>query len=362
MKNVQVVPLNPSLKSDEILEFEETLNNKIINQAEAVASMSGIYEQYLAGIPKENRPLGIIMLLGTTGVGKTRLAEALAETLFSNPKAMLKINCGEFQSSHEIAKLMGAPPGYVGHGDKNDSAIVSQEKLEQYYTKEHKISIVLFDEIEKASSAFHDILLGILDKGTMTNGKGEVIDFTKSIIILTSNAGAAEMMKIDGGAIGFTSSIPTNKNFSSVALNAVRKKFSPEFINRIDKIVVFNSLGVEEMKQILRVELRAVQRRIFSSERHCQFVLSVSKEAELYLVQDGYDKRYGARHLKRSLERNIVTPIASMILTSQIEMGDVVHVDVSNTKIEFNKVPADSSLEDDGDKDFLDFLEAEAAA
>jgi ATP-dependent Clp protease ATP-binding subunit ClpA len=363
MRNVQVVPLNPLLKCEEVLEFTETLNNKIVNQSEAVECMSSIYEQYLAGIPKENRPLGVVMLLGTTGTGKTRLAEAVAEALYSNPKAMTKINGGEFQSAHEISKLLGAPPGYVGHGDKSGSAFLSQEKLDQYYTDEHKVSVVLFDEIEKAHPAFHDMLLGILDKGTLTTSRGELIDFTKSIIIMTSNVGAQEMTNVASG-IGFQSKVVAHKAISSVAMNAARKRFSPEFINRIDHMVVFNTLAEAELREVLKVELRSVQRRIFACEKHCQFVLSLSEGAEIFLVNDGYDKRYGARHLKRAIEKNIINALAPMILTGQIEMGDVVHVDVSNRSLNFHKVPADSALEEAlEDKSFFDdLLEAEVAA
>jgi ATP-dependent Clp protease ATP-binding subunit ClpB len=357
MRYIPVIPLNLDIQSDEALEFEQELKNRIVHQDEAVKTVSDIYEQYLAGMQSANRPLGIILLLGCTGTGKTKLCESIADVLYGDPEAMIKFNCGEYQSSHEISKLIGAPPSYVGHGEKNSASQLSQEKLDKHHTEKTKISIVLFDEIEKASSAFHDLLLGILDKGTLNTGKGDTIDFTKSIILMTSNVGSDELNKANGAKLGFNTPINTRNSVVTAAKNAATKRFSPEFINRLDKMIVFNNLSKEQLKDILKVELRNVQRRIFASTNHCQFVLTLNAAAEEFIIDSGYDIRYGARHLKRSLEKHIVSKLARLMLTGQIEMGDVLHIDVDPNGLLFHKIAAGDIIEKDNESDFFGFLE-----
>ena len=359
MRHIPVTPLDLDRRSDEALEFEQNLQNRIVNQDEAVKAISEIYEQHLAGMLPPARPIANLLLLGSSGTGKTKLAESVAEVLYGNPEAILKLNCGEYQSSHEISKLIGAPPSYVGHGERNSSSQVSQEKLDKYHTDTIKISIVLFDEIEKASPAFHDLLLGILDKGILTTGKGDIIDFTKSIILMASNIGAGDIEKANGHGMGFTSGTINRKSVVSFAKNATKKKFSPEFINRLDKMVVFNNLDKEQLRAILKIELRNVQRRIFASTHHCQFVLTLNSDAEDFIINDGYDIRYGARHLRRSLELNVVSKIARLILTGQIEMGDVLNVAVEEGKLIFYKVSSGAIILTDNESDFFNFLEEE---
>lgn len=357
MRQLPIVPIDVNLRSDEILEFEEELKNRIVNQDEAIQAVSSIYERCLAGMLPPNRPLGNLLLLGCTGTGKTRLVEALAEVLYKDAGAMLKINCTEYQSAHEVSKLIGAPPSYVGHGEKSGSSQLSQEKLEQHFTADTKISIVLFDEIEKASGAFHELLLNILDKGILNTGRGDTIDFTKSIIIMTSNIGATELSQAQGPKLGFHNVKPTQTITNNIVTNAARKKFSPEFINRLDKMVVFNNLDKDQMRSILKVELRSVQRRIFAATNHCQFVLTLNKNAEDFIIESGFDIRYGARHLKRSIEKNIVDPLANLVLTHQIEMGDVVHIEVRDDKLSFNKLPASAVIQENNESDFFEFIE-----
>src|SRR5512132_1232171 len=238
--------LDPNRNSPRAQKFAEGLRARIVGQESAVARMSSLYQIFLAGMSPRNRPIGTMLFLGPTGSGKTRVIEAAAEVLFGDPNAMVKIDCAEFQHSHEIAKLIGSPPGYLGH--RETSPMLTQENLDRYHTEETKLSLVLFDEIEKASDALWQLLLGILDKATLTLGDNRRVDFSKTIVFMTSNLGAAEMSKLASGGIGFAPE-PNNerteevdRKIHRVAVDAAKRKFSPEFMNRIDKAVVFRSL------------------------------------------------------------------------------------------------------------------------
>src|SRR5262249_28027094 len=234
---------------------------RIVGQERAVSQMSSLYEIFLAGMNPLNRPIGTLLFLGPTGSGKTRVVEAAAEVLFGNANAMVKIDCAEFQHSHEIAKLIGSPPGYLGH--RETLPLLSQENLDRMHTDEVKLSLVLFDEIEKASDSLWQLLLGILDKATLTLGDNRRVDFSRSVVIMTSNLGAREMAELISERIGFApikASKPLNEldvdqKIYHTAVEAARRKFSPEFMNRIDKVVVFRSLKEEHLREILDLEL-----------------------------------------------------------------------------------------------------------
>ena len=337
--------LDPRVKCSRAQEFDEQLSARIIGQDCAVESMSSLYQLFLAGMNQSNRPVGTLLFLGPTGSGKTRVIEAAAEVLFGNPNAVIKIDCAEFQHSHEIAKLIGSPPGYLGH--RETPPLLTQENLDRFHTEDTQVSLVLFDEIEKASDALWQLLLGILDKATLTLGDNRRVSFAQSIIVMTSNLGAREMSKLINAGIGFTSGGMTDgdadidEKIDRTALQAASRNFSPEFMNRIDKVVVFHSLTESHLRQILDLELSALQDRIMSSA-NAKFVFHCSDAAKELLLREGLDQRYGARHLKRSIERLLVLPISNLVATGQVKFGDAIYVDVddSGRDVCFTKDPA----------------------
>jgi ATP-dependent Clp protease ATP-binding subunit ClpB len=342
-KNSSRVALNPELKSQRAQEFEDKLGGLIVGQERAVRRISGLYQIYLAGMQNPGRPVGTMLFLGPTGSGKTRVVEAAAEVLFSDSNAVVKIDCAEFQHSHEIAKLIGSPPGYLGH--RETSPMLTQENLDKYHTDADKLTFILFDEIEKASDALWQLLLGILDKATLTLGDNRRVDFSNCLICLTSNLGAKEMSELITGSIGFAPARgkslmedEVDQKIYRTALEAAKRKFSPEFMNRIDKVVVFRSLKDYHLKQILELELTLVQNRIMKGSGE-KFVFSCSEAAKQFLLDEGIDFKYGARHLKRAIERFLVYSISNLVATKQVTTGDLVVIDydASTGKLIFTK-------------------------
>src|SRR5271157_2396360 len=312
--------LDPSRRSNDARDFEGSLRRKIVGQDPAVEKVAGIYQMFLAGLNPPGRPVGNLLFLGPTGSGKTRVVEAMAASLFGNPRACIKIDCAEFQHSHEIAKLIGSPPGYLGHRETHP--LLTQEALNQWHTEKLKLSILLFDEIEKASDSLWQLLLGILDKATLTLGDNRRVDLSQCIIIMTSNLGAAEMTELVNGGMGFgipRDSFVVNDSLDAKidrsALEAARRKFTPEFMNRIDKSVVFKTLRPEHLEKILDIELGMVQQRILMAAGANQFVINTTQPVKDFLLKEGTDPKYGARHLKRAIERNIVFPLANLVAT-----------------------------------------------
>ena len=265
------------------------------------------------------------------------IVEATAETLLKNPRAVIKIDCAEFQHSHEIAKLIGSPPGYLGHRETHP--LLSQEVLNQYQTETMKVSFVLFDEIEKASDALWNLLLGILDKATLTLGDNRKVEFSKAMIYMTTKLGASEMSSIMAPKLGFRTSDARIKattgefdekmsgKIARTGVEAARRKFTPEFMNRLDKIVTFSPLGTEQLKKILDIELNLVQQRIFNTSADRAFVFTMSDPGKDFLLTEGTDLKYGARHLKRAIERLLVHPMSNLIATDQVRGGDWVRVE-----------------------------------
>ncbi len=329
--------LDPSQTGSEAERLHSDLRKLVIGQEEAVEQIVNIYQTFRSGMTSPGRPIGNLLFLGPTGTGKTRLVEAMAESLVGDAKAVLKIDCAEFQHSHEIAKLIGSPPGYLGHRETHP--LLSQEVLNQYHTDKVKISFVLFDEIEKASDALWNLLLGVLDKATLTLGDNRRVDFSRAMIFMTSNLGAAEMGSIMRPNVGFATSEVERRRavgepdadlearISRAGVEAARRKFTPEFMNRIDKVVVFRSLGSDELGRILSLELNMLQQRIFNSTSTTPFVFSVSSDARAFLLREGTDLKYGARHLKRAIERSLVHPLSNLIASEQVRGGDLIRVD-----------------------------------
>src|SRR6478735_8526632 len=332
MKTVVNTMLDPTRRSNDAREFESSLRRRIVGQDQAVEKVVEIYQMFLAGLNPPGRPVGNLLFLGPTGSGKTRVVEALAESLFGDARACIKIDCAEFQHSHEIAKLIGSPPGYLGHRETHP--LLTQEALNQWHTDTLKLSILLFDEIEKASDSLWQLLLGILDKATLTLGDNRRVDLSQCIIIMTSNLGASEMSNMVDGGLGFAQKpMQVDASFDDrinrSAVDAARRKFSPEFMNRIDKSVVFRTLRSEHLQQILEIELGMVQQRILTASAVNQFVFSCTAKVKSFLLHAGTDPKYGARHLKRAIERHLVFPLANLVATGQIRLGDFVRVDLS---------------------------------
>jgi ATP-dependent Clp protease ATP-binding subunit ClpA len=331
MKSGLSFALDPTRRSSDAREFEQALRRKIVGQDAAIEKVAEIYQMFLAGLNPPGRPVGNLLFLGPTGSGKTRVVEAVAESLFGDARACIKIDCAEFQHSHEIAKLIGSPPGYLGHRETHP--LLTQEALNQYHSEKLKLSILLFDEIEKASDALWQLLLGILDKATLTLGDNRRVDLSQCIIIMTSNLGAVEMNDMITGGFGFSQRVTAidaklDDRINRTAVEAARRKFSPEFMNRIDKTVVFGMLRPDHMRQILEIELGMVQQRVLTATGANQFVFNCTSRVKDFLLQEGTDPKYGARHLKRAIERNLVFPLANLVATGQVKLGDFVRVDI----------------------------------
>jgi ATP-dependent Clp protease ATP-binding subunit ClpA len=322
--------LDPAKRSFESNNFESSLRRKIVGQDEAVQAVVDLHQVFRAGLNPPGRPVGNLLFLGPTGAGKTRVVEATAEVLFGDPRAVIKVDCAEFQHSHEIAKLIGSPPGYLGHRETHP--LITQEALAQFHTEKLKISFLLFDEIEKASDALWQLLLGILDKATLTLGDNRRVDLSQTMIFLTSNLGGVEITELITGGLGFAPSVRPepqprlDERVKKTASEAAKRKFAPEFMNRIDKVVVFHPLRSEQLEQILEIELGMVQQRVLETAKG-RFLFRVTPGAREFLLREGTDMKYGARHLKRAIERHVVYPLASLLATEQVCLGDVISID-----------------------------------
>ncbi len=320
--------LNPMLRGTEAQTFENLLSRKIVGQQEAVTAVADLFQLYQAGLAAPGRPVGNLLFLGPTGSGKTRVVEAAAEILFGDSRALIKVDCAEFQHSHEIAKLVGSPPGYLGHRETHP--LITQEALSRYHTERIKLSFVLFDEIEKASDALWQLLLGILDKATLTLGDNRRVDLSRTLIFLTSNLGATEIAGLMESRIGFAPTREKNtaldEKIERAATEAARRKFSPEFMNRIDKVVVFRPLLREQLERILDLELGNVLDRLQTMPRgRCE--VQLDDRARDFLLDEGTDTRYGARHLKRAIDRHLVCPLANLVASEQVGQSDLVTVE-----------------------------------
>src|ERR1700682_2706542 len=321
--------LDPTLRRGESQEFQAALKGKVVGQEEGVRALVDLYQVFCAGMSSAGRPVGNLLFLGPTGSGKTRIVEAAAEVLFNNPRAVIKVDCAEFQHSHEIAKLIGSPPGYLGHRETHP--LITQEALAQYHKEDLKLSFLLFDEIEKASDALWQLLLGILDKATLTLGDNRRVDLSQTMIFLTSNLGGGEITELMTGGMGFVQ--PSDKTVDKLdgkvertAQEAAKKKFSPGFMNRLDKVVVFHPLRHEQLEEILEIELGMVQQRVLDTGRG-QFLFRVTPAARKYVLEEGTDLKYGARHLKRAIEKYVVYPLANLLAREAVRFGDMLVLD-----------------------------------
>jgi ATP-dependent Clp protease ATP-binding subunit ClpB len=321
--------LDTKKRSSTSRHFEDVLRQKIVGQDKAVQALVELYQVFCAGLHAPGRPVGNLLFLGPTGSGKTRIVEAAAEILFGDSRALIKVDCAEFQHSHEIAKLIGSPPGYLGHRETHP--LITQEALAASHRDELKLSFLLFDEIEKASDALWQLLLGMLDKATLTLGDNRRVDLSQTVIFLTSNLGGGEITELMQGGMGFVqprdkATTGLDEKVEKTAVEAARRKFSPEFMNRLDKVVVFHPLKCDELDEVLEIELGQVQKRVSDSTAR-PFLFRITDEGREFLLEEGTDQRYGARHLKRAIERYLVSPLARLLATAQVRPGDVLLID-----------------------------------
>jgi ATP-dependent Clp protease ATP-binding subunit ClpB len=338
--------LNAKQTGKEAAGLEDRLRRLVAGQDEAVHQVVNMFQMFTTGLTSPGKPIGSFLFLGPTGTGKTRLVEAAAECMVKRPNPVIKIDCAEFQHSHEIAKLVGSPPGYLGHRETH--AVLSQEALDQHHSDECKLTFLLFDEIEKASDSLWNLLLGILDKGVLTLGDNRKVDFSRVMIFMTSNLGAAEMHQIGNPRMGFAraagATVPVGdakleQKRDRTGVETARRKFTPEFMNRLDKVIVFKSLSEKDLRRVLDIELAIFQQRLLANSNQKKFVFSVCDEGKQFLLENGMDPRYGARYLKRSMEKLLVQPISNLLATQQIEDGDVIRVefDANARELTFQK-------------------------
>src|SRR5947207_151525 len=321
--------LDPNKRSTDTIDFQAALRAKIVGQEEGVHALVDLYQVFRAGLNSPGRPVGNLLFLGPTGSGKTRIVEAAAEILFGDARSVIKVDCAEFQHSHEIAKLIGSPPGYLGHRETHP--LITQETLAASHRDDLKLSFLLFDEIEKASDALWQLLLGMLDKATLTLGDNRKVDLSQTVIFLTSNLGGGEIAELMQGGMGFVQpkdkpATGLDEKVERTAVEAARRKFSPEFMNRLDKVVVFHPLRREQLEKVLEIELGQVQQRVLETAKG-QFLFRVTDGGRDFLLQEGTDQRYGARHLKRAIERHVVYPLANLLATEQVHLGDLICID-----------------------------------
>src|SRR6476660_2411466 len=321
--------LDEEKRSTTACQFEHAMREKIVGQDEAVQALVDIYQVFCAGLHSPGHPVGNLLFLGPTGSGKTRTVEAAAEILFGDSRAVIKVDCAEFQHSHEIAKLIGSPPGYLGHRETHP--LITQEALAASHRDHMKLSFLLFDEIEKASDALWQLQLGMLDKATLTLGDNRKVDLSQTVIFLTSNLGGAQIADLMHGGMGFVQPAdkPTkglDEKVEKTAVEAARRKFSPEFMSRLDKVVVFHPVQREELDEVLEIELRNVQKRVSDSTTR-PFWFRMTDHGREFLLEEGTAQRYGVRHLKRALERYLVSPLARLLGTEQLRAGDFLLID-----------------------------------
>jgi ATP-dependent Clp protease ATP-binding subunit ClpA len=317
---------------DTIEDLTTVLSQKVVGQPAATGVIVPYIQMFRAGLSPEGRPVGVFLLLGPTGTGKTKTVEALAEILHGSAKNILKIDCGEFQMEHEVAKLIGAPPGYLGH--RETQPMLSQQKLTAVTSDQSALSLVLFDEIEKAAPSLTRLLLGVLDKGILRLGDNSSVNFEKSLVFLTSNLGAREMMKEINPDFGFQSGAKISNSdltgkLQNIALVAVRKKFSPEFVNRIDSVITYQPLTPESLSAIVDHQINDLQAHVNTRLGNRCFTIEVPFETRQWLIEKGTSQEYGARELNRTIHRHLTQPLATMVATGGVEAGARVRVDVT---------------------------------
>jgi ATP-dependent Clp protease ATP-binding subunit ClpA len=329
-EHVEWMDMNPANRCEPVREFETYLKEWIVNQAPAVEALSETYQIFKARLFPKGKPIRSMLFLGPTGCGKTHAVLTASEVIHGDPYSAIKIDCAEFQHSHEISKLVGSPPGYLGH--RETPPLFAQDRIERHHRPERDITFIIFDEIEKASDTLWQLLLGILDKATLTLGDNRKVDFTNCVIVMTSNLGAREMSAAagEGNPLGLAptpSFDQSQASMSRIGIEAARRHFSPEFMNRLDKVVVFNPLEKEALRKIVDLELLHVQERIIQTGNF--FELRCSDAVKDFLLDIGFERRYGARPLKRAIETHLIVPISNLISTKQVRADSILMADMA---------------------------------
>jgi ATP-dependent Clp protease ATP-binding subunit ClpB len=305
-----------------LIRMEDELRKRVVGQEEAVRAVSNAVRRSRAGLKDPNRPIGSFVFMGPTGVGKTELARALAEYLFDDEHAMVRIDMSEYGERHAVARLIGAPPGYVGY--EEGGQLTEAVRRRPY-------SVVLFDEIEKAHPEVFNVFLQILDDGRLTDSKGRVVDFKNTVIIMTSNIGSSYIREFQQG----TKTAAEEEEMRQRVEAELHMKFRPEFINRIDDIIIFHALTVGQIKQIIEIQLRGLAKML--KERG--LTIDISDPAKEFLAREGYDPAFGARPLKRALQKQIIDPLAIQLLEGKFKPGDTVFADMSGGKLTLSLEP-----------------------
>jgi len=302
------VPVDRMMEGEreKLLKMEDVIGKRVIGQEDAVVAVSKAVRRARAGLQDPNRPLGSFLFLGPTGVGKTELTKALAEFLFDDDSAMVRIDMSEFMEKHAVARLIGAPPGYVGY---EEGGVLTEAVRRRPY------QVVLFDEVEKAHSDVFNVLLQVLDDGRLTDGQGRVVDFSNTLIILTSNLGSQYLANMEDGQ--------KVEDVEPQVMDVVRGHFRPEFLNRLDEIILFHRLAAEHMAPIVEIQVKRVQKLL----KDRKIVLELTDAAKRWLGRVGYDPVYGARPLKRAVQRYLQDPLAEMLLAGDIPDGSTVNID-----------------------------------
>ena len=319
------IPVNRLLEGEiqKLLKMEQRLHQRVVGQDEAVRAVANAMRRARAGLQDPNRPLGSFIFLGPTGVGKTELARALAEFLFDDEHAMIRIDMSEYQEKHTVSRLIGAPPGYVGY---EESGQLTEAVRRRPY------AVVLFDEIEKAHPEVLNVMLQLLDDGRLTDGKGRTVDFKNTVVIMTSNVGShfiAEAAQAESGRLKPASR--AEEGVRREVMEALRAHFRPEFLNRVDEIIVFNALSREEMRTIIDIQLRGLMKRLEDRKIHVE----LSDRAKDLLIAEGYDPTYGARPLKRIIQRRVLDTLAIKVLEGEIREGEKVRIDAVGGELTF---------------------------
>jgi ATP-dependent Clp protease ATP-binding subunit ClpB len=298
---------------EKLVQLENHLAQRVIGQKPAIRAVSNAVRRARAGLQEENRPIGSFIFLGPTGVGKTELARALAEFLFDDENNMVRIDMSEYMEKHSVARLIGAPPGYVGY--EEGGQLTESVRRKPY-------SVVLFDEIEKAHPEVFNVLLQVLDDGRITDGQGRTVDFKNTVIIMTSNIGSQYILDADNA-----------EQREALVMEALRQHFRPEFLNRVDEIVIFDRLTEQDLEKIVEIQLR----RLLSRLEAQKLKLVLTPAARRKLARDGFDPVYGARPLKRTIQRDILDPLSLELLAGHFQEGDEIHADEKDGKIVFSK-------------------------